>query len=78
MTTIKEFFGSESWRKLRDLTLPRKHVGGGVCAALGQGTPFSAWMWRVLFCMTMVAWGTGLVAYLILWISIPGETKERT
>jgi phage shock protein PspC (stress-responsive transcriptional regulator) len=75
VTTIKEFFGSESWHKFRDLTLPRDRAIGGVCAALGEGTPFSAWMWRVLFCVLLVAWGTGLAAYLILWICIPREKK---
>ncbi len=76
MTTIKEFFGSESWHKFRELTLPRERIIGGVCAALGEATPFSAWMWRVLFCVLLAAWGTGLVAYLILWICIPREKKK--
>jgi phage shock protein PspC (stress-responsive transcriptional regulator) len=77
VTTIKAFFGSESWQKLRDLTLPEENTFGGVCAGLGEATPFAAWMWRVLFCATTFAWGTGIIAYIILWISIPGEKKEK-
>lgn len=75
MTTIKQFFGSESWQQLRDLKLPRegKSVGLGVCVAFGKATPLAAWMWRVLFCVTTLAWGFGLIAYLILWVSIPNE-----
>ena len=77
MTTIKEFFASESWNKFRDLTRPIHSPIGGVCSALGEGTPFSAWMWRVLFCATTIAWGTGLIAYVILWICLPREKKQR-
>ncbi len=77
MTTIKEFFGSESWHKFRDLKRPGDSPIGGVCAALGEGTPFAAWMWRVLFLASLVAWGSGLIAYVILWICIPGEKKTK-
>lgn len=75
MTTIKGFFGSESWHKLRDLALPEEAMVGGVCTALGGVTPLAAWMWRVLFCATTLAWGFGVGAYIILWISIPAEKK---
>jgi len=77
MTTIREFFGSESWQKFRDLTLPEESSLGGVCAALGNGTPFSAWMWRVFFCTTTLAWGFGFIAYIILWICIPEAKDEK-
>ncbi len=77
MTTIKEFFGSEGWQKFRNLRRPHECALGGVCAALGGATPLAAWMWRVLFCTAMFAWGVGFVAYLILWISIPGETGKN-
>ncbi len=77
MTTIKEFFRTESWQKFRDLTRPEKCHVGGVCAALGGATPFAAWMWRALFCAVALAWGIGIVAYIILWLSIPGEEKGK-
>jgi phage shock protein PspC (stress-responsive transcriptional regulator) len=75
MAPIKDFFGSESWQKFRDLKRPEKGAIGGVCAALDKGTPFAAWMWRVLFCATTFAWGVGIIAYIIFWICIPGEKK---
>jgi phage shock protein PspC (stress-responsive transcriptional regulator) len=78
MTTMKEFFGSESWHKFRDLALPEDSVVAGVCAALGEATPFSAWMWRVLFCAMTIAWGFGFIAYIILWICIPGEKRPSS
>ncbi|HWA09689.1 MAG TPA: PspC domain-containing protein [Opitutaceae bacterium] len=73
MTTIRNFFGSEGWQKFRNLELPEDAPVGGVCAALGRATPFAAWMWRVLFLTALLAWGTGLLAYIILWICIPAE-----
>ena len=72
MNLFKELFASESWKKLRALRLPEN--GGmifGVCEALGEATPFAAWMWRVAFLCAIFLWGAGLLAYLILHIAIP-------
>ena len=71
MTAIKTFFSGETWQKLRDLKLHQDTTVGGVCGALGDATPLAAWMWRTLFCTTGLLWGAGVVAYLILWVSIP-------
>jgi len=76
MMTAKNFFASESWRKFRELKLPRKNIIAGVCASLGNATPFAAWMWRALFCATTIAWGFGLITYIILWICVPNEDEE--
>jgi phage shock protein PspC (stress-responsive transcriptional regulator) len=74
MTTIQGFFQSESWQKLRDVSLPEDDwVIGGVCSAFGKATPFAAWMWRVFFLTTLFAWGFGIGAYITLWICIPEE-----
>jgi phage shock protein PspC (stress-responsive transcriptional regulator) len=73
--TLKNMFGSESWHKFRDITRP-PGVLGGVCAGLAEATPFSAWMWRALFLATTVAWGFGLVAYIILYIAIPVRKND--
>ncbi len=74
MVSVKEIFQSDSWMKFRNLRLPATGAPvAGVCAALGEATPFAAWMWRVGFCLLALAWGGGLVAYVILWISIPRE-----
>lgn len=75
MTAIKAFFSSESWQKLRSIQRPSTCSCGGVCAALGDGTPLAAWMWRALFCTMTLLWGAGIVAYLILWVSIPERAE---
>ena len=72
MSTISQFFASESWQKLRNLRLPA-HGGmlGGVCIALGEATPIAAWMWRVAFLALAYIWGFGALIYLALWLAIP-------
>lgn len=77
MKFLNEVFASESWKKLRALRLPEDGgMIGGVCEALGEATPFAAWMWRVAFMCGMIFWGAGLLAYIILHIAIP-ETETR-
>lgn len=71
MTAIKTFFSGESWQKFREIKRPGHATLGGVCEALGEGTPLAAWMWRALFCVAALLWGAGIVAYFILWVSIP-------
>jgi phage shock protein PspC (stress-responsive transcriptional regulator) len=46
---------------------------GGVCAGLGQASGIDAWIWRLLFALLFLFGGTGLVAYLLLWIFVPLE-----
>lgn len=77
MAGVKEIFQSQSWKNFRDLRLPQKGAPfAGVCSALGSATPLAAWMWRVLFCATTLVWGGGLIAYVILWISIPRQRPD--
>ncbi len=65
------------WDRLRGLTVSEKDAMlGGVCGGLGEHTPVPSWMWRAAFCV-MVFWvGTGLLAYIILWICVPNPPKE--
>ena len=77
MTTSDES-SANTWGKLRDLTLPREErMIGGVCAAFGKATPIPAWMWRVAFCASALAWGGGILAYIILMICIPDESRRK-
>ncbi|HMO46035.1 MAG TPA: PspC domain-containing protein [Rubrivivax sp.] len=46
---------------------------GGVCAGLGQVSGVDAWIWRLMFVLLFLFGGTGLVAYLLLWIFVPLE-----
>lgn len=44
----------------------------GVCGGLGAASPLPAWAWRVLFLGTALAWGAGIIGYLVFWIAVPG------
>ncbi len=44
---------------------------GGVCGGLGRSTGVESWIWRLLFALLFLFAGSGLVAYLLLWIFVP-------
>lgn len=44
---------------------------GGVCGGLGEHTPVPSWVWRLLFALLAVCFGTGFLAYILLWIFVP-------
>jgi phage shock protein PspC (stress-responsive transcriptional regulator) len=46
---------------------------GGVCGGLGQFLDMPSWVWRMIFVLLFFGAGTGLAAYLLLWIFIPEE-----
>jgi phage shock protein C len=46
---------------------------GGVCGGLGQSTDLPSWAWRVIFCLTLLYFGAGLLIYILLWIFLPQE-----
>jgi phage shock protein C len=46
---------------------------GGVCGGLGTHTDLPAWAWRVMFCLTTLYFGAGLLIYLLLWLFLPQE-----
>jgi phage shock protein PspC (stress-responsive transcriptional regulator) len=48
-------------------------VIGGVCGGLGAHSPVPSWVWRALFLVLLFCFGTGLLAYVILWICVPEE-----
>lgn len=51
----------------------RDRVFGGVCGGLGNHTDLPAWAWRVIFCLTLLYFGAGLLIYILLWIFLPQE-----
>jgi phage shock protein PspC (stress-responsive transcriptional regulator) len=51
----------------------RDRVFGGVCGGLGSHTDLPAWAWRVIFCLTLLYFGAGLLIYILLWIFLPQE-----
>jgi phage shock protein C len=48
-------------------------VIGGVCGGLGHSTDLPSWAWRVIFCLTLLYFGAGLLIYILLWIFLPEE-----
>jgi len=58
-----------NWRTLRKSAGDR--MLGGVCGGLGENTPAPSWVWRVVFLVLLFGYGTGVVAYIILWICMP-------
>lgn len=45
----------------------------GVCGGLARMTGLAPWLWRLLFTLLALFGGTGVVAYLLLWIFLPED-----
>ncbi|MET0357789.1 MAG: PspC domain-containing protein [Cellvibrio sp.] len=59
-------------RKFRDLKKSAvDNKISGVCGGFGEYTPLPAWMWRVIFLISLFIGGLGLISYIILWIFMP-------
>ncbi len=50
-------------------------VLGGVCGGLGRHTGLPSWAWRVIFCVTTLYAGAGLLFYILLWVFIPSDVN---
>lgn len=51
----------------------RDRMLGGVCGGLGAQTPVPSWVWRVGFCLMGLAYGFGLIPYVLLWMFVPTD-----
>ncbi|MCD4728983.1 MAG: PspC domain-containing protein [Bacteroidales bacterium] len=51
----------------------KNSIIGGVCGGLGEYLNTDPILFRVLFAVAFLVGGTGLLAYIILWIVIPIE-----
>ena len=49
---------------------------GGVSGGLGDATGIPSWTWRVLFILTALVHGVGLLVYILLWIFVPLERAD--
>jgi len=47
---------------------------GGVCGGLAEMTGVPSWAWRILFVLSVLLNGLGLLVYLLLWIFVPLQT----
>jgi len=50
---------------------------GGVCGGLAEITGIPSWSWRILFVLTALLHGLGLVMYILLLIFVPLQTDMR-
>ncbi len=50
-----------------------RKIMGGVCAGLANYFNIDAVWVRVFFALLTAAWGLGVLAYIIMWIAIPGS-----
>ena len=47
---------------------------GGICGGLATLTNVPAWSWRILFLMTALLHGIGVLVYILLWIFVPVQS----
>jgi phage shock protein C len=45
----------------------------GVCGGLARTTGVEAWIWRLIFAALALFGGTGVIAYVLLWIFVPQD-----
>ena len=50
----------------------------GVCGGFGEHTEVPSWLWRVLFVTLAFVGGTGLVAYVALWVYMPNARVDQS
>ncbi|MBP7232024.1 MAG: PspC domain-containing protein [Syntrophaceae bacterium] len=47
----------------------------GVCGGLGEHTAIPSWVWRLLFTLMVICFGTGFLIYVLLWIFVPRKKQ---
>ena len=71
---LPQFSGTSSRKLFRNTD---DKIIGGVCSGIGSYLGVSEVVMRVVFIISFFAFGTGLLAYVILWLIIP-EAKTAT
>lgn len=51
---------------------------GGVCGGIARVTGVQAWVWRMVFALLALFAGTGVLAYLLMWLLIPADPLPPT
>lgn len=46
---------------------------GGVCGGIARSTGLDSWIWRLIFVVLFLAFGSGIFLYILLWIFVPEE-----
>ena len=55
----------------------REKILGGVCGGIAEYLGVDPVVVRLIFIMLLFAWGFGLLLYIILWIIVPRNPKDR-
>jgi len=50
---------------------------GGVCGGLGEYFGTDSTIFRVIFALGILAWGMGVIAYILMWLVIPKKSKAK-
>ncbi|RTL47138.1 MAG: PspC domain-containing protein [Burkholderiales bacterium] len=46
---------------------------GGVCGGIARATALDSWVWRLIFTVLFLAFGSGIFLYILLWIFVPED-----
>ena len=46
---------------------------GGVCGGIARATGLDSWVWRLIFTVLFLAFGSGVFLYILLWIFVPED-----
>lgn len=49
----------------------------GICSGLGRSFGMDPWLIRALWLIAILVFGTGILAYILLWIALPSETDAH-
>lgn len=63
---VKKLYRSQTDKKI-----------AGVCAGIGEYFDVDPLFIRLLFIAAFVAYGTGILAYIILWVLTPAQWKVK-
>jgi phage shock protein C len=50
---------------------------GGVCGGLAISTGMASWLWRLIFAVLALCGGTGVLAYILMWIFVPVRDESN-
>ena len=64
--------------KLRDLKKSASDIKlAGVCGGFGEYTPVPSWLWRIIFVVSLLVGGLGLITYILLWLFMPSANTPN-
>ncbi|UCD07946.1 MAG: PspC domain-containing protein [Candidatus Aenigmatarchaeota archaeon] len=55
----------------------RERILGGVCGGIAEYLEVDPVLIRLIWVIVALAWGTGIIAYIIAWIIIPRNPRDK-